>query len=84
MLSVPITDDTDGERHGLMLVVHMLRRYQSVHFIHRLMVTHYSDLCRDYTFLHPIHVKLQQQVEVVYSSIYSYSGIAINWSEYIK
>ena len=51
---------TDG-RHGLMLTVHMLRRYRSVYFIHRLLVTHYDDLCRDFSCLHSLHSRLQEQ-----------------------
>ena len=46
--------------HGLMLTIHMLRWHRSVHTIHRLLVTRYDDLCRDYTCLESLHCRIQQ------------------------
>ena len=55
-----------------MLVLHLFREHKSVAFIHKLLVTHFRDLCRDYECLRPLHDKLCKQKE---SEVYMMHGI---------
>ena len=61
ILNDPKTGGGIDGGHGLMLTIHMFRRSRSIYVIHRLLVTHYKDLCRDYSCLQSLNIELSQQ-----------------------